>query len=227
MKKILLSILSVLFAGGAFAQEDASVLTQQILEKTINRGTEVLKDESMDFSEKMAEFERLLKTCCHTDLMAKLVLGKSGWSKLSEEEHPEFIDAFIQMVTRSYYSKLDMADVSSVEIIYETNNAISPVKRLLTTTVADDDQSYSVEYKFALIKGEWGVYDLVIEGISLLASYRSEYADYLVSHTGAELIQMLRDKAAEAEADDLQNGADVTQKEGEAPAAANDDPEKD
>ena len=117
--------------------------------------------------------------------------------KLSKEQRPEFIHVFIQMLTSSYYSKMDMADLSSIEISYGENEEVSSKKRLLKAELKDDAGTYHLEYKFAYIDDRWAIYDLVIEGVSLLASYRAEYADYLTQHTGAELIEMLNQKVEE------------------------------
>jgi len=196
MKKILLVLVGLVVCSG-FAAEDASEVTQRLLKETMDRGIEILKDASLDDDHKMTTFQGLLRERCHTELMAKLVLGKSGWTSLSEEQRPEFISAFIQMMTRSYYTKMSMADLSTVEISYAENEEISAKKRVLKAFIKDETDIYHLEYKFALIDDHWGIYDLVIEGISLLASYRSEYSDYLKQHSGAELIELLEQKVAE------------------------------
>ena len=200
MRKFILLLVGLVACCG-FAAEDSAVVTQQILEETMDRGVEILKDESLGFDHKMDAFEVLLKGRCHTDLMAYFVLGRSGWSQLSAEQRPEFIDSFIQMVTRSYYTKMDMADVLTVKIVYGSNDEISETKRALNAVIKDDVTEYHVKYKMALRSGRWGIYDLEIEGISLLLSYRSEYADYLKTHSGAELIEMLQQKTVAAVAE--------------------------
>jgi phospholipid transport system substrate-binding protein len=208
MKRILLALLAGAVCSSV-AAEDGAALTQKILEKTINRGTEVLKDESLDFTGKMDEFEVLLRECCHTDLMAYTVLGKDRWMQLSDQQRTDFIATFIQMVTRTYYSKLKLADVDSVVITYEGNESISPNSRILTAKVRDNTGEYAVQYKFAQVDGRWWVRDLVIEGISLIASYRSEYSDYLQTHSIDDLIAMIREKAAEVEKVIVQPKVDV------------------
>ncbi len=191
MKKFLLVWVG-LFVCSGFVFADPASVTQQHLKETMDQSLEILKNAELSYDEKMFSFEALLKERCHSELMAKLVLGRTGWSKLSEEQHPEFISLFIQMVTRTYYSKMDMADVSDVVFSYKKNIELSAKKRLLETVVEDESGSYHVDYKFALIGEDWGIYDLQIEGVSLLASYRSEYSDYLKQHSGTDLIEMLR-----------------------------------
>lgn len=208
MRKILLILAAMgcLYSPG-FA-EDAAVVTQQLLQDTMDRGTEILTNGALSVDQKMEAFEVLLKERCHTELMAKLVLGKSGWAALTEEQKPEFVSAFIQMVTRSYYNKLNMADVSVVKIAYGENEELSPVKRTLKAQVSDASMSYGLEYNFAQIDGRWGIYDLKIEGISLLASYRAEYSDYLVQNSGESLIALLKQKAADAQANGAGSGGE-------------------
>jgi len=195
MKKGILFFVGLVPSSSVAFPEDSAAITQSLLEKTMDQGIEILKDDGLDRDEKFIAFEGLLKERCHTELMAKLVLGRAGWSKLSQEQYPEFIHTFIQMMTRSYYSKMDMADVSTVKVTYGENAEVSARKRVATASVEDDTSTYALEYKFAFLDERWGIYDLEVEGVSLLASYRSEFADYLAQHTGAELIEMLRKKA--------------------------------
>ena len=196
MKKFLLFWVGVCVCSGVWAN-DTEAITQKLLKQTMDRGIEILQEESTEFDAKIDAFEVLLEEYCHTELMAKLVLGRSGWVKFSKEQRSEFIHVFIQMLTSSYYSKMDMADLSSIEISYGENEEVSPKKRLLKAEIKDDSGTYQLEYKFAYINDRWGIYDLVVEGISFLASYRAEYADYLTQHTGAELIDMLNQKVEE------------------------------
>lgn len=196
MKKTLLFLVGIICCNVVLA-ENAESVTQALLKQTMDRGIEILKQDSADVDTKINEFEVLLKKQCHTDLMAKLVLGRSGWMKLPADRRSDFIHAFIQMVTSSYYSKMDMADLSTVKIVYGENKEVSPVKRAIYAQIKDDTDTYHLEYKFAYLNDRWGIYDLEVEGISLLASYRAEYADYLAQHTGSELIEMLEKKAKE------------------------------
>ncbi len=196
MKKIVLFVVGLLVCGGAWAN-DAEAITQELLKQTMDRGIEILQEEASSFDVKMDAFEVLLKEHCHTSLMARLVLGKSGMAKFSKEQRAEFTDVFIQLLTSSYYNKMDMADLANLEVSYGENKEVSTTKRVIGASIKDNNGTYHLEYKFAYGNGRWGIYDLGVEGISLLASYRAEYADYLNQHTGAELIEMLSQKVEE------------------------------
>jgi phospholipid transport system substrate-binding protein len=185
-----------MLAGLSFAQ-DAETITQDMLKHTIDRSTSILSDEETTVEQKQDAFDVLLLEVCQSDLMTKLALGRAGWVELSEEQRKEFISVFIQVLTRSYYNKMEMADISSVNISYTGNEKLSANKRKLTTVIADDVSSYRVEYMFANYGGRWGIYDMSIDGISLLTSYRSQFADNLKNHSAIELLEELRQKVAE------------------------------
>jgi len=194
MKKTIFILMCCLFFSAVARAQDAGVATQDILQSTIDRSVSILSDTNTSLDQKKGSFDVLLQEVCQPDLMAKLVLGRDGWSALNEEQQKDFIALFIQVLTRSYYNKMDMADVSKVKISYVGNEELSPRKRELKTIVADEQNEYKVNYMFALIDGKWGVYDMVIDGISLLTSYRSQFSDYLQQHSAQELLQMLREK---------------------------------
>lgn len=197
MNKTILLVLSCLFLSGVVLAQDAQELTQTMLEQTIERSTSILSDTQTSVEQKQEAFDVLLQEVCQADLMTKLALGRSGWTDLSEQEQDEFISVFIELLIRSYYNKMEMADMSTVNISYTGNEELSDKKRKLKTVIADDVATYHVDYMFAWHGGRWGIYDMSIDGISLLTSYRSQFSDNLKQHSAVELLEQLRQKVAQ------------------------------
>jgi len=189
MNKITLAFLTAaFFSVTGFCGVDAKAETDNILKKTISQGIEILKGKETSDAQKLKLFDGLLDQSCHTDLMSMLALGRQGWGVFKTEQRKEFTIAFVNLMTRTYYSKLNQADVTNVKVEYKDNIEISKSKRTLKTLMSSSDNGFEVCYKFALRKGRWAVYDMEVEGISLIASYRSQFTDFLKSKSPAELL---------------------------------------
>lgn len=195
MKKTVTRFLTLtLFATMALAQEDAKQITQAIMERTLNQGIAILKESQTTDAQKLSAFDGLLEESCHTDLISMLALGKTGWAALDAQQRVEFTKAFFELVKRTYYAKLSQLDVSNVTIVYKENAELSATKRNITTTMKNTGSGFSVDYKFALRNERWAIYDMEVEGISLIASYRSQFDDFLKTKSSVELIKSLESK---------------------------------
>lgn len=166
--------------------------TQKLLEKTVNNGIEILRNQSWDNARKLAEFDRVMEEACHLELMGKLALGRKGWFALSEKERKEFVKAFADLIKRSYYGKLAQLDPSAFSAEYLANESFKGNRRRLKALMKTDTQEVEVVYLFCERDERWAVYDLEVEGISLVASYCSQFGDYLARHTAQELLAEIK-----------------------------------
>lgn len=180
-----------------FCQADAAKETRTMLENTINQGLEILKCSESSDEQKLKAFDGLLLKNCHTDLMSMLSLGKSGWEAFTPEQRTEFTTAFVNLMTRTYYTKLKQADVSAVVVDYKDNIEVSSSKRSIKTVMGQAGDGFNVDYKFALRKDRWAIYDMEVEGISLIASYRSQFTDFLKSKSAAALLAEMQSNEQE------------------------------
>ncbi|MDD2598935.1 MAG: ABC transporter substrate-binding protein [Kiritimatiellae bacterium] len=195
MKKTITRALALaLFATAALGQESAKLATQAIMERTLNQGIAILKDSQTTDAQKLGLFDGLLEESCHTDLISMLALGKNGWAALDAGQRVEFTKAFFELMKRTYYGKLSQLDVTNVKVFYRDNIELGTAKRNIQTTMKNSGSGFSVDYKFALRNERWAIYDMEVEGISLLASYRSQFDDFLKTKSPAELIKSLESK---------------------------------
>ncbi|MFO7937171.1 MAG: ABC transporter substrate-binding protein [Kiritimatiellia bacterium] len=199
--KTLSFITAAVLLGTVFCRAGEQRETRKILSLTIDQGIAILKNKESSDEQKLDSFDKLLTEKCHTELMAMLALGKKGWISFSPEQRKEFVSAFLKIMTRSYYNKLKQVDVSRVSVDYKENVKTGKSKRILKTVMSNSSEGFKVNYKFALRKGEWRIYDLEVEGISLIASYRSQFTDFLKTKSPADLLSELRDDSAKFEAE--------------------------
>jgi phospholipid transport system substrate-binding protein len=166
--------------------------TRKVLESMVAKGVAILKDPQLDSAGKQKQFDGLLEESGHLELMAKLALGKNGWESLSEADRPAFVKSFTDVVKRSYYDKLADQDTATFSTEYTGNESLGKGKRALTAVMKSANTQIAVIYKLCLRDERWGIYDVDVEGISLVASYRAQFDDYLAKHAPADLIEELK-----------------------------------
>ncbi len=111
------------------------------------------------------------------DEMAKWVAGKSAWAKASEETKREFVDAFKVLVVRTYAAALlgytdEHIDFGKQHI--DTNrDRIQVSSRIIRSNKED----VRVDYRLIRQNGEWKVYDIIIEGVSILQGFQAQFSD--------------------------------------------------
>jgi len=111
--------------------------------------------------------------------MSRSVLGRNAWRKASKSQRQAFANQFTQLVIRTYASPLAEYDGEKIKfypIRGGYNKRFVSVKSMIIRPSASNiPLAYSLIYK----KGQWKIYDISVEGVSLLESFRSQFAQQL------------------------------------------------
>src|SRR5262249_28735021 len=116
------------------------------------------------------------------DTMARLVLGRNAWMQATPEQRKRFTKDFTRLVIRTYASAMASYTNQTIKFMpirggYEGLNRIQ-VQSLI---IREDGPSIPVNYRLELVNNEWFVYDFSVEGVSIIESFRSQFADALAS----------------------------------------------
>jgi len=128
-------------------------------------------------------------------LMAAQVLGYH-WRRASEAQREAFSGAFKQLLTNTYAAVFDRYSNQSIEVLEAQDIGTSGRVTVPTHIKTPGEQDIHVDYRLYRHNGKWQVYDVVVDGISLLINYRSEYSRILQQKNLDELIAQLREKNA-------------------------------
>ncbi len=128
--------------------------------------------------------------------MSKRSLGVH-WNRISPEEQEDFVDAFSELLARTYRSRIEsvrenMVTVDSEKIV-GANSTIP--KALVKTTVTYEGDTFPIDYKMFKNSAGWKVYDVVIENIGLVANYRNEFSGIIRREKFSGLLKKLQKKA--------------------------------
>lgn len=196
MKKHLsfLSILfiSVLFSHVSFAQSSPV----SMLELSANQIIQTLKQNQASLKQNHQiiyhAIERYLLPNVDVDGMSRSVLGRLAWNKATASEKKEFTQAFTQLVIRTYASPL--ADYSGETVKFAPLKTVENTRftRVNSIISRSNGQRIPLSYNLVLKQGQWKIYDLSVEGVSLLQSFRSQFGQVLQNSSMHDLIAQMR-----------------------------------
>ncbi len=175
MKRLgLLCILLVFvfgIAGFSFADEKSYV--ENLIKSKTDQILAVIRNKNLSEKEKKQKIFDIAKPLFDFDTMSKLTLGRKYWSQLTPSEQKRFVDLFVKRLRMVY---LDRVDIYGNEQI-EYKPAIQKNKRIIyvPSVVLAKDQKFSVVYKFWKSPKGWKIYDVEIEGVSIVRTYRSQF----------------------------------------------------
>jgi len=129
--------------------------------------------------------------------MAKRSLGKH-WKRRTPQERTYFVDLFASLLENSYADKIESYHNEKIEYLRErVDGGYAEVRSRVTT---DSHDEFSLNYRLLKKKDKWLVYDVVIEGVSLVSNYRSQFNRIIRSDGYAELLRKLETKREEIKA---------------------------
>ena len=186
-------VVSLLLIPSASAGEPL-IAVQKQLDKVVDL---LFTPEEEEEGPKLSEDEQMLAMRIIVDdafdfeAISRRALSREK-KKFTESQYDRFVSLFTDILFTTYYKRMSVYEVD--EIVYK-NERIFPGDRAEVETVVETaDQSYSIIYRLVKKTDKWLVNDVVIEGVSLVRNYRSQFASILRSKSSEQLIDMLSEK---------------------------------
>jgi phospholipid transport system substrate-binding protein len=129
--------------------------------------------------------------------MSKRVLGKT-WRKIDKDKQAEFVDLFTHLLQFAYIGKLE--DYTGQAVIFKQQR-IRGKRAEVKTIIADAQKPVAVSYIMLLEGDQWMVYDVVIEGVSLVRNYMEQFREILRKEKYSGLVKQIKIKITELEAE--------------------------
>ena len=127
--------------------------------------------------------------------MSQLALARN-WKTISPKEQDHFVYLFAKLLENTYYDRLN--SYSGEEVIFKEQQKKDD-KAVVSTVVTKNDVETPVIYRLRNIDDKWMVYDLIIEGVSLVRNYRSQFESIIEKEKYAGLVKRLEEKIANKE----------------------------
>jgi phospholipid transport system substrate-binding protein len=173
----------------------AGLPTDQI-KSTVDKALLVLKDPRLKPATKTKERREQLKQILFTRFdfneMAKRALG-ANWRRRTPKEQDEFVRLFSDLLERAYADTIE--SYTDEKIVYVGERLDGGYADVNSKVLTKKGEEFSLNYKTHFVGGEWRVYDVVVENISMVNNYRSQFNRVISNASYEELVRRLRDKA--------------------------------
>ncbi|GAN34796.1 MAG: ABC transporter substrate-binding protein [Candidatus Brocadia sp. AMX2] len=195
-RKILLAVFAGLFSLTSMSPFLWADEPGKLVMKTIDSGLTVLKEPSLKGPEKSQERRQRLweeiSFIFDFEEMSKRALGQH-WKKRTPEEKTEFVGLFTNILKDAYIGKTDTYSGEKIVFLKEKqeDNKYATVQTKIITNTGTE---VLVDYRMLNDGGKWAIYDVIIEGVSLVNNYRSQFNNILLKSSYAELIQKIKEK---------------------------------
>ena len=194
--KILKYIIAIfiLFSSYSFASDGPDVFLKNSVEE-ISEFISENKD-SLDSDENYlrAKVDELVIPKLDIELMSKIVLGKKNWTSMNPILRTKFQQAFSSLMVKTYMMSQTSFDGEKIKFLPYKKGKRLDVARVKSVYLLNEGE-LSVNYSLKLNKsGEWKVYDINIDGISLIKNYRSDFKSHIERDGIDSLIEELETK---------------------------------
>jgi len=129
--------------------------------------------------------------------MAKRSLGVH-WKTLTPAKQKEFVDLFATLLENSYADKIE--SYNQEKIIYEKELVEGNYAEVNSRVITAKRDEFTLDYRLLRNSSKWMVYDVVIEGVSLVSNYRTQFNKIIVERGYDELVKKMRTKSEEISA---------------------------
>ena len=185
---ILLVIAATFSYGNALKQNEI----QEQMTKKIDNVLLVLEKKNLTIPQKGEEIVKIIDEVFDYELMARISLGKETWNSISSEKQKDFTKIFESKLKKSYIEKLELYNDQKVEIIglKPHNNT----RLQLETQLVGKEGNYQINYNFynkAKDSEQWLIYDVDLVGVSIIQTYRQQFAGLLKEKSFDEMLVLL------------------------------------
>jgi phospholipid transport system substrate-binding protein len=148
---------------------------------------------SSSLSQRKSEVLAIVDEYFNFEEMGKRALGRP-WKDQSPANRQEFTRLFKQLLFDTYFNKVRKYTGQNEKAYYDSQKLEGDYALVKTHIQLQGNENLSLDYRLHQENGQWKVYDVVIEGISLVENYRAQFASILASGSFDALLRKLRDK---------------------------------
>lgn len=182
-----------------FVATTAFATVTDTIKKTVNDVIHIVTDKDLkkksNEQRRRTAIKKSIATIFDSQEMAKRALGKH-WNQRTPAERKQFVDLFATLLENSYAGKIE--SYNNEKIVYTKETLDGDYAEVKSKVITPKQDEYTLDYR--LMKkdnGGWMVYDVVIEGVSLVSNYRTQFNKIISTNGYAELVKKLQAKSNE------------------------------
>ena len=187
MKNLIYAVLfTLIFSQSAVANDKKEA--EEVLKGKLETVILVLEKKELNEEAKKKEIVGIVTPMFNFSLMSKLTLGKKHWPGFTKKQKERFTELFTKRLKDSYLDKMMLYTDEKIE--YKESIQVGK-KVQIPTILTSKDNKISMLYKLYKSKQGWRIYDIEIQGVSLISTYRSQFDEILRNKTVDDLLAKL------------------------------------
>lgn len=196
--KATVAALAVLALTGGLPERGMAGSATDQLRPSIDEVIRILDDPALKTpartKERRAAIRRVMDTVIDYRDASMRALGPH-WRNRTEAEREEFVALFTDLVAYSYIARIE--PYAGVRVAYVAESVEEGIVTVRTKIETRTDREFPVDYRMHRNGTRWLVYDVVVEGVSLVANYRTQFNTIIQTSSYAELVRRIRARLAE------------------------------
>ncbi len=168
-----------------------------VVQATTSAVIEVLANGSLSADQKRHKIEEIVYARVDFETLSRLVMARN-WTQLSEPQQKQFMEEFRQSLSATYGRNVESYKNEKVRI---TEDRAEPRGdwTVRTRIVRNGSNDINVDYRLRQVDGTWKIIDIIIENVSLVANFRSQFQEIMSSGGPTRLLQVLHEKNEKGE----------------------------
>ena len=169
------------------------------VERHVNEVLKVLRDPALqgeaNKEAKQEKIEAIADEMFDYVALSRLTLGRN-WRKFNGDQKKEFVQLYRSILEKAYMDRI--LSYTDEKVTFDKETMLSEKKAEVQTHIVTKSTEIPIFYRVYLKDGTWKVYDVIIEGISLIKNYRTQFRDILANNPPEEVLKILRKKTEQA-----------------------------
>jgi phospholipid transport system substrate-binding protein len=201
LSRIFLFLLAILSSANAMSASPVAVSASaaganKFINKVGDATLDIVSSKKFTSAQKEQELTKLFESSVDIEWIAKFVIGSYGRG-ITPEQNTEYNDLYHKFLLQSYVPKFRQYTNQKIVII-NTHPESEGEFSVQTEIKTPDQPSIRVDYKVKMVSGQYKIFDIVAEGVSLITTQRSEFGSILSRNGLGFLIEKLKEKVAKS-----------------------------
>jgi phospholipid transport system substrate-binding protein len=192
-----LSLIGLLSAEAAPAS--SVVGPRDAVESAVDRFMTIVQNGHSDnaavAADRTSQIREIVREMFDFDEISRRVLSRH-WQTLQREEQAEFVTLFRDLLERAYLTQVETAGNEKILFLGESSEG-GGAAIVRSKVVTRQGTEIPLDYRMHLLNGRWRIYDVVVQGVSFIASYRTQFDRVIRAESYGSLRERLQKKAAE------------------------------
>jgi phospholipid transport system substrate-binding protein len=186
----------LLIASSGFAANSPLELIQSGTDRALQIIRSAHSGTAPNLRERRAEILQIVDEYFDFGEMARRSLGRP-WKEQSRQKQQEFVDLFKQLLFNNYVGRVENYTGTNERFVYDEQKIEGDYALVKTRVLEYKNTNVQLDYRLRLINGQWKVYDVVVEGVSLVDNYRGQFNSILANKSFDSLLGQLQEKVAD------------------------------